>query len=309
MSIFPFAAAFLIVGAAPTADLQPSVLPEGVRAMIDAAIDGGDARTIESVLRIARETHGSAAAEIDAIEQGWRIRTAAAKEQMRKREEVDLAEAGMLGNWKGQAEVGASRSTGRSSYFGLFGSLALDREGLDWRHKLLARAEIQKGRNITDTERLIASWQPNFKVDDRLYTYGLAQYERDPVQGYDGRYTAGGGIGYGLIATESAALDLEGGPAVRHIEQTGGPSYSGLAARGSINLRWALSPAVELKQTSALYFEQEGDSSASALTSLDAKVTGPLKVRFSYDVRYENRAGGGDGWIDTLSRATLVYNF
>ena len=309
MAIHPFVAALLLSGAQPVPEPDQPVLPAGVRAMVEAAIRGGDVKTIESVIRIARETHVSAAPEIDRLEEDWRRRTAEAQAQEQQRKQEDLAEAGALENWKGQVEVGASRSTGRSSYFGLYGSLNFNREGLDWRHKFLARAEIQKGRNVTDTERLLASWQPNYKFDDRLYAYGLTQYESDAVQGYNRRYTAGGGLGYGLIATDTADLDLEGGPAFRHIDPVAGPSESSLAARGSVNFRWAITPTLELKQTGALYFEQRGDSSASALTSLDAQVLGPLKMRFSYDVRYEDRAGTVGGWIDTLSRATLVYSF
>jgi len=301
------AALALAAGAAAAQPAGGSALPDGVRAMIEAAIASGDAKTIETVIALARQTHAGAGAEIDQIAEQWRLRIAEA-DARKKKEQLDaLAEAGPLDNWKGQVEFGASRSTGRTSYTGLFGSVAFDREGRRWRHKLHGRVELQDGRNVADVERLVASWQPSYKVGDRLYGYGLAQFESDPIQGYHGRYTAGLGFGYALIQSRTAKLDVEAGPAFRHVDNVSFEDQSSIAARASINLRWAIAPTLELKQTSALYIE-ESERNASALTTLDAQIYGPLKARFSYDVRFEDRLGR-DGTLDTLTRATLVYSF
>jgi putative salt-induced outer membrane protein len=312
MMYAPALAAFLAtnvpVAAAPVQAEAASALPDGVRAMIEAAIASGDAKAIETVVRFARETHAFAGGEIDEIAERWRLRLAESEAQKRREQQIALQQGDLFDNWKGQVELGASRSTGRTSYIGVFGSLGVEREGMRWRHKILARAEIQEGRNVTDVERIIASWQPNYKFGDRLYAYGLTQYEADPVQGYDGRYTLGGGLGYAVLNAPTAKLDMEGGPALRHIDQVDDAPYSSIAARASLNFRWAITPTLELKQTSALYLE-EGDSNASALTAVEAQLIGPLKGRFSYDVRYEDRLRSGGSQLDTLSRATLVYNF
>lgn len=286
----------------------PAQLPAGVRAMIEAAIAGGDKAAIETVMRLARETHAFAGAEIDGIAERWRLRVAEAEAKTARERREAVAEAGALEGWKGQVELGASRSTGRTSYVGLFGSLGLDREGVSWRHKVQGRAELQEGRNVTNVERIVASWQPNYKFGDRLYAYGLTQFESDPIQGFDARYTAGGGLGYAVLREGAAKLDVEGGPALRRVDRTAEESFSSVAARASINFSWTVAANLELKQTSAFYFE-DGDSNASALTTVDAQLIGPLKARFSYDVRYEDRPRSGGSALDTLSRATLVYSF
>ena len=150
---------------APVAVAAPApagaALPDGVRALIDAAMASGDAKAVDTVIALARQTHGSAGPEIDALAEQWRLRTAAADAKTKQEQQAALARSGPFDHWKGQVEVGASRSTGRTSYAGLYGSLALDREGLDWRHKLQARIELQDGRNVADVERILASWQPN----------------------------------------------------------------------------------------------------------------------------------------------------
>jgi putative salt-induced outer membrane protein len=310
MAPLPFLLPALLLSTAAAAQPLPenSALPEGVRAMIEAAIASGDPKTAETVIRLARETQPGAGTEIDALQERWRLRLAEKKQQETTARQAALAQGDILDHWKGQVEAGASRSTGRSSYFGLFGSLSFEREGIRWRHKLQGRAEIQDGRNVTDVERYVASWQPHYKLGDHLYAYGLTQFESDRVQGYDARYTAGSGLGYAVLTGPKARLDLEGGPAFRHVDAVNRPDYSSLAGRASLNFRWAVTPLVEVKQTSAVYFE-EGESSANALTSVDARLLGPLRARFSYDVRWEDSLRSGRSSLDTLSRATLVYSF
>lgn len=275
----------------------PSSLPDGVRQMIEAAIASGDDKAVGTVLRLARTTHPSAAAEFDDIERRWKVQIAArAPEPVPARKQ-----------WRTQLELGASRSTGRTSYLGALGSILVEGEGERWRHKAQARFELQQGRNIADVERGSASWQPGYKFDDRLYLYGLGQVEADALQGFDARYTAGGGLGFTVLNRSNAKLDLEGGPALRLVDRVGGDTSTSLSGRASINLRWAIRPTLELNQASSLFVEGS-ERSASALTSLDTQVIGPLKARLSYDVRYESRLASGDH-LDTLSRATLVFSF
>lgn len=300
------AAALVPAAEAPAAQAE-SALPEAVRAMIDAAIASGDQKAAETMLRFAKETQGQAKGEIEAIETAWRARLAEA-EALRKEEAREaIASAGMLEHWKGQVELGASRSTGRSDNLGVYTALSFQREGIDWRHNVAARAELQRSRGVSTAERVFASWQPNYKIGRRLYGYGLGQYEYDPIQGFDGRYTAGAGLGYQLVDAGPTRLEVEGGPAFRHTDRVGSDGHSNLATRASVNFRWTIAPELELKQTSALYLEP-GDSNASALTTLDARLFGPLKARISYDVRYESGEGGSDS-LDTQSRVTLVYSF
>ena len=282
-------------------------LPDGVRSMIEAAIVSREAQAIETVARLARETNPGAVAEIEEILAEWRRQQAAVAGQKAERQATSSS-SGRPAKWKGQFEVGGSRSTGRTSYVGAVGAVALDQEGLRWRHKTMARIEVQKGRNVTGVERVVASWQPNYKFDDTLYAYGLGEFESDPAQAFDRRYTASGGLGFTVLNSAKAKLDLEGGPAIRYVNvSVEGPNPS-VAARASFTLRWAVSPTLEIRQASALYMER-GNRNANALTSLDAQLVGPLKARLSYDLRYEDRRELGGSHLDTLSRASLVYSF
>ena len=311
--IFSPACALLILSSAPVALSQKveepqARLPDGVVAIIQRAIASGDAKAIEIVANLARETHPSAAGQVDALLTEWRMRSAAAEAQTKQEQPAATDDGGLLADWKGQLELGASRSTGRTSYLGAVGSVSVERDGTRWRNKVNGRLEVQQGRNVTDAERVVASWQPNYKFDDDLYAYGLTQLESDTSQAYRHRYTVSGGLGYSVLKTPTAAVDLEGGPAFRRVHRAIDTARSSVAARASINVKWAITPTLQLKQASSFFLES-GNRNATAVTSLDAQVLGPLKARLTYDVRYEDRISAGTEHLDTLSRATLVYSF
>ncbi|WP_207790025.1 DUF481 domain-containing protein [Sphingosinicella humi] len=293
-------------------DAEPSALaaalPEPARRMIDTAIADGDAKAAAAVMDVARKSYPQAVAEIDVIEAAWRHRLAEEKARQEAEALRQLASAPLFDNWKGQVELGASRSTGNTSNFGLYGAFSAQRKGIDWSHKLVARADIQRTNGTTTTQRVLASWQPNYVVQDRLYGFGLAQYEHDRFLGYENRYTLGGGLGYGVIDSSAVTLDLEGGPAFRLTDFTAGATEPTLAGRASLDFAWKITPTLQFSQKGSLFLESE-DGSASALTALDTKLIGSLKARFSYNVQYERGTPPGVDPVDTLSRATLIYSF
>lgn len=272
-------------------------IPVGVRQMIEAAIATGDAKAVETVLRLARSTQPAAGQALDRLERQWKQEQAARAAIAETRHKP----------WRTQIELGASRSTGRTSQFGMLGSLSVERETDRWRHKGQARFEIQRGRNVVPVDRGSLSWQPGYKFGEQLYLHAQAQVETDPLQGFDARHTAGGGLGLKVLKRASAEVEVEGGPAVRHTQSVRGGGTTSLSARAAINLRVALLPTLELGQANSLYLE-DGNRSAAALTSVDARLIGPVRARLSYDVRYESRLASRSH-IETLSRATLVVSF
>jgi len=283
-------------------DLDP-----GIRQMIEAAIACEDDATAQKVLAVARLVAPDARAAIDALDRKRKTRLAVeeasqAAERLAARRSTDL-----LDNWKGEAELGAYRSTGTASTLGVLGSLDVRREGIDWTHALAARGELQRTNGTTSTERLSARYQPSYRLAGRTYGYGLALYEHDLSAGFDNRFTLGGGLGYRAVAGDGLVLDVEGGPAFRHVDDFDGASRSHLVGRASLDMKWQLTPSLSLKQKAALFLEN-GNGNAAAQTALDAKLVGPLKVRLSYDLQYEQAPVKG-GSLNTQTRASFVYAF
>lgn len=286
----------------------PPLLPEDIRAVLTAAVDSGDPAAVAAVVRFAKSTNPETAGQIDRINEAYLARVAArrAREAREKRDALLLA--GPLDFWTGQVELGASRSTGNTDALGIYAAAGATREGVDWRHKLAGRIDYQRTNGITSTERANASYQPNYKIDEQLYAYGLGQYERDRFLGYTTRLTAGGGIGYSVFRTGPFRLDIEGGPALRLVDFVDQPSETGLAGRGSMAFTWKISGKSNLTQNASVYLEPS-NRSASSSTALDTTIIGSLKARLSYNVQYEREAPSRNTPVDTLSRATLVYGF
>jgi putative salt-induced outer membrane protein len=277
------------------------MIPESIRAMLDAALESGNDGDVSTIVRYARTADPVSGDAVLAIAQKWRADRAAAREQV-------IRQASFLNLWKGRAEVGGFITTGNSDTAG--GSVVLDaeREGLQWRHKFRARADYQESLNITTRERYLIGYEPNFKFDDRAYAYGVGQYESDRFLGYNDRLTISSGFGYSAIKAPRMQLDLEVGPGYRLTAFTNDITQSSLVARGSFDFRWQIISGLSLQQQASTYIERF-NSTISATTALNAKLLGPLSAQLSYNVQFESAPPAGRQTTDTVSRAALVYTF
>lgn len=286
----------------------PTELPRATRDLIEAAYDAGDDTTVTALFKLARRTNPQAERQIEALEAEIAAKRAEKLARAARERADQLAAASFIDNWKGEVELGGSRSTGNNKTLAIYGALGLDREGLKWQHSVKARADFQRSNGRTTADRYRVSWQPNYKINDEIFIYGLTQYERDRFLGYSSRYTVSSGVGFTLISQSDTKLSVQGGPALRYTDSIGEPNETGAAARASLSLRWKVTPTLNLSQDAAVYLER-GDTNAQSTTSLDTRLIGQLKARFSYDVQYEDRDVRGREPLDTISRATLVYSF
>lgn len=289
---------------APSAALAE--LPEPVRDMIDAAIATGDEGKVRTVIDIARTTNPDDSAELDTILAGFETSLAAAKAEEAAAKEAEIRSAGLLENWSGQGELGAFMSSGNADNTGVTASLALTKEGIKWRHKVAARADYQRTEGVTTREQFLAAYEINRKITDRLYAYGLAQYERDRFQGFAARYSASGGLGYDVL-TEGPTLSVKAGPAWRRTELIGGASTS-IAGLAAADFDWILSDNLTFTQDASAFI-QSGSSTFVSDTGLQASISDAVSVRLSYTLEHDTDPPAGAVKTDTLSRITVIYGF
>lgn len=156
-------------------------LPEGVRAMIDAAIATKNATKVATVLEMARATNPDELETLDAIKAEWDAAQAERATLAAQEKETKIREAGVLQLWSGQGELGGFRSSGNTNSTGVAASLKLKREGIDWSHRLTARADYQRLNGKTSREQFNVAYEPRWQFDEDMFVYGLAQYERDRI--------------------------------------------------------------------------------------------------------------------------------
>ena len=286
--------------------------------MIDAAIDSGDEAAVRTVIDLAKQTNPDDAAELDSILAGFESGLAAAKAEAAAEEEQAIRNAGLFDNWTGKGELGGFRATGNSSNSGVTAGISLKREGIDWTHKLRARVDYQRNNGVTSREQYFAAYEPNYNISNRVFVYGLAQYERDRFQGFSARYAVSGGVGYQIIDEPDIQLSAKAGPAYRVTEFVDGTSESRLAALLGIDFDWTITDRLKLTHDTNAVAETGGsatlivDSSNTSLnlvTGLNAKISDRVSARLSYAIEYDSNPPAGAEQTDTLSRVTLIYDF
>ncbi len=288
----------VLLSAAPAA---AQTVPSPVQAMVDDVFASGSDAEIAAVVKYARRAAPELAETLDR-------RLAARVAEQSAAEQARLANPAPLANWSGRGEIGASLASGNTDTLGVYASLRATRQGVRWRHELRGEAAYQETNGVRSQERLIAAYEPRYKVNERLSAYGLLQAEHDPVLGYDARYSVSTGLGYRVVRSDNLSIDVQGGPAFRHIEPVNGPNEDGFSGRGALDARLKLRPGVQLTQTGAAFLDSRGNT-FSATTGIEAQVFGPLAARFSYNIQYESQPAAGRVSTDRLGRITLVYGF
>ena len=305
-----------LLGCAATA--AQAELPEGARAMIDAAIASGDERKVATVIGLARSTWPEERSTIDAINDQWKITLAARRAAEAEAEQTALINAGMFDRWSGEGELGAFQSSGNTESVGVAAALRLDREGIDWTHSIRLRADYQRQNGSTSREQFAASYEPRWQFDENIFAYGLAQYERDRIQGFSSRYSVSGGFGYRVIDNPKLKLSLKAGPAYRVTDFTDGTSADRLAGLVGLDFDWQMLDRLKLTQDVEALAETGGEATLifdganttiNLVTGLDFRVSNRLRSRLSYKVEYDSNPPAGSVGTDTLTRATLIYGF
>jgi len=313
-----FGRALLIPALCLTAAPALAELPAPVRDMVDAAIATGDADTVQTVITIAKSTNPEDAAELDALLQDFQNELARQQELAAAQEVQEIRSAGLFDNWSGEGQIGAFQSSGNTTSVGLSAALAAQRNGINWTHKLRLAADYQRTNGVTSREQFLASYEPRRQVSERLFVFGLAQYERDRFQGYSGRYSLSGGLGYKVIDSENMALSVKAGPAYRQTQFVDGTSSSNIAALFGADFDWQLADTIKLTNDTsattegggeALVFVDSDNISLSVITGLEARLNDALSARLSYAVEYDSNPPAGARSTDTLTRFTLVYGF
>ena len=293
----------MLLGNADVASVSDDAIPvpAGIKAMLDAALASGNEGEVSTIVKYARLADPASADVVLSMAEKWRSDRAAERNRT-------IREASMFDLWSGRAEVGGYLTTGNSDTLGVTALIDATREGLRWRHKFHAQVDYTENQDVVTREHYLASYEPNFKFDDRLYAYGAAQYEGDRFLGYYDRYSASAGLGYSAIKSPAVRLDVELGPAFRHTYFTDETVQSSPAARGTLAFNWRLLPGLSINQQGSAYI-QRFNSTVSGTTALNARLIGPLSAQVSYNFQFESMPPVGSLSTDTTSRASLVYSF
>ncbi|MCL2918947.1 DUF481 domain-containing protein [Shewanella litorisediminis] len=214
----------------------------------------------------------------------------------------------------GEAELGATLTTGNTDTTSLKGRLGLRHELGNWENQYDLEALYKEDTDEVTAERYFAGVQGNYKFNDDNYLFANANYEQDPFTGYD--YKLSGAVGYGhrFINTESTTLAVEVGPGYQYRrlddEQStllGYSSEDSVVAHGVLNFETRISDSSKFRQLIVADYGEQLE--ARSETSLTANIVGALAMKFAVVVRYNNEPLDGKKSTDTETNMTLLYSF
>lgn len=290
-------ATWFVVGAPGLAAADP--LPKAVSDIIDVVAN--DPAALKTVVMAAKKANPGSAAEIDAHVAALTTRTEAAKV-------ARMAKLGPLEGWAGEVELGGFLSTGNTDENGIAAGVKFNKTTLRLLHLFEFTADYKRTDDVVTKEKYFGVYTVNYELGERYYAWGRLSAERDQFAGFDARLSEGAGMGYRVIDTKDLKFDIEGGPALRQTDFTGGGRRRSVAARLAQKLAWQLSDDVRITQTAATFLES-GNSTFVASAGLTTKLRSAISARASFDVRHDQNPPNDRQKTDTTSRITLVYDF
>ncbi|MEX2643594.1 MAG: DUF481 domain-containing protein [Acetobacterales bacterium] len=250
-------------------------------------------------------------------------RQAQASEQATEEAERIARQEATTSRWSGELSLGGSYRTGAERASGLHAGGKLRLQRGTWRNEFDLAFDYNQSNDTTNARRFQTDAKTRRSIGERMYGFGLLEYEDDRFSGFDYQISEAVGIGYTVIDSERFTWDLEVGPSWRQSRISDSGSFlSETFLRSGSEIIWAISDTAELSnETSALYsgdsIEVEsatsgglGDSNdLSNVTALDMTIIGNLVARLSCEITYRPEAPPGGTTTRTLSKITLVHSF
>ncbi|GHF16003.1 hypothetical protein GCM10017044_07830 [Kordiimonas sediminis] len=323
-----FALMLLSSAALPSAAVQADV-PAGIEDLLKTAAANDDKATFESILLTAfvtwpddrvtlLETAEAIRAEWMAPEEVTELKQARfdKAEAERKSRARGLAYYFDPALWNGQVELGAGQASGDSDEQYLTGGMTFNRSfGPAWEHEFDFDINYKRSSGKTTEERFIADYRLLWKPWEHLYLVNFVEFERNQPGGYDMRIVETVGLGYRVLDTDKHQLSFEAGPGVRYNNEVMDPDRGLLGltdtefmGRLSANYRYQINETMSFRDRTNIVF---GGSSTTLenLFEYSARLNSRLAARLSFEYRYDSNPPAGTAKSDTLSRATIVYDF
>ncbi len=212
--------------------------------------------------------------------------------------------------WNGQLELGGGTSTGNTKEQGLSVGLSFKRIfNKKWEHDLDANLDFTRSQGITTKRKVIGEYKLLWKPWDRFYAMNFLQIEADKFSGYKYRITENIGIGYEILNNKKMLWRLEGGPGIRYnklyITEIGETEFLALISN---TFEMNLFKNMKFSNKSSAVFTNAAFSIDNK-AQLSARINAHLAAKLSFAVKHDTGVPADKSKTDTISRATLVYDF
>ncbi len=214
----------------------------------------------------------------------------------------------------GDAELGATLTTGNTETTSVKGRLDMKHELGNWENQYLLEALYKEDSGVETGKRYFGLIQADYKFDEKSYLFINANHEIDPFTGFDSTTTASSGYGYKFIDTESTRFNVEIGPGYKYkrlddenAADKGYDTEDSWVAHGVLNFETQITESSKFGQ---MFVADVGDTfEGRSETFITANIVGALAMKFAVIVRYNDTPLDGKESTDTETNMTLLYSF
>ncbi|MGI2171116.1 DUF481 domain-containing protein [Shewanella sp. MF05960] len=214
----------------------------------------------------------------------------------------------------GEAELGATLTTGNTDTSSFKARLALKQELGNWENQYVAEGLYKEDTDEVTAKRYFFGVQGDYQIDDLSYLFANTNYEVDPFTGYDFTSTTSAGYGYRFIDTERMSLKAEAGPGYIYQQlddelavSEGYDSDDSVVLHAVVDFQTKLGESSKFQQKFVADWGEKLD--ARSESSLTANIVGALAMKFAVIVRYNSDPLDGKESTDTETNMTLLYAF
>ncbi|MCL1077392.1 DUF481 domain-containing protein [Parashewanella spongiae] len=214
----------------------------------------------------------------------------------------------------GDAEVGATLTTGNTKTSSVKAKLDLKHKLGDWENEYIIEGLYKEDDNSVTAKRYQAGAQGNYMFNEDNYVFANGSYEVDEFRGFDYRITAAIGYGHKFFDDEHSFLRAEVGPGYIYDKYTaeqalesGSSKESNMVLHSVVDYQASLSESSKFQQK---FIVDLGDRlDVRSESSITAKVIDSLAMKFAVVVRYNNKPLDDIKSTDTETTLTLLYSF
>lgn len=221
--------------------------------------------------------------------------------------------------WSGSVAAGyvAVRGNSDSTNSNLKGQLFYDTDR--WHHSGLVTAIGASQDGDTSSEAYKAELKTKYDLAQAIYTFGVAEYNKDRFSGYDHQSFEVVGLGWRVLRTKTQELNLEAGVGATQskLRQPDPPQPPLASSERDVNefigrvggdYHWHLSENAVFSQKLSGSFGSE-NTYYESLTELKAGIIGDVALVLGYLAKHNTDVPAGVDKTDTQTSISLEFKF
>lgn len=213
--------------------------------------------------------------------------------------------------FSGEVKFNTNRKSGNSSSRDSDFEARLKWNQEEFRHEADFTVELDKDDGNTTEENYEVDYQLNYDFNDRWFSYGRFDYDKDRFSAIDEQYEIGVGLGRRIYLKNQLNLNVQLGPSYLITNNPKSDTEKDLASRWALRLDWPISDSniTFFHDQSLLWLIKDADNNQlETSTGIKIPLFGGIFSEIRYDFDYVGEPDNGqkhadDEWVISVGYA------